>query len=671
MAVDIELKLVDEMTAPLLKITEALTKLTTDLKEAGSLSGEAFDGVKADLTSVTAEINRAAVSAQEGGAKAAESAKAAGAATKEAGAAAAGAGAKAKGFIASTAGFLKSMVGFAVVQKGWEGIKSSIEAANTATEQATKLQTVMSSRGMGGQKNYNSVQNTITQESMTGVVGKGAQLAGAQQFATFVHSAKSINTVLPALNDLAVQQNGVNVTGEKMVGVANLAGKVFTGQVGALKKVGITFTDAQEKMMKSGTEAQKAATLAKVIKENVGNMNQKIAQTPAGSMAQLRNQMTGLKVLLGQALIPGLGQAGASLAKVLPSLKNFFTAIGTVLGGAVAGIAKVVQWGAKLIKLFGGHSMNAEGIKDLRATVEKLTPAVLAAVAAFKLFSAVQRNIATFKAVGGFLADMTPMKLAVVAIAIALILVLTHLKQIKAWLASVKAAFVSWFTSVKTHLAAYKQYWRANWNSMKQSFIQVFNAIKMIFRAAFNVLKAVLGAYRAYWRAIWNGLKAVVSTVMNAVKSLVRSALNHVKSFAKGIVDAIKSVFSNLLSVVKHPLSTISSWLDGIVGKAKQAISSVGDASSEAGKAGHNAHGTNNWRGGWTWVGENGPELLNLPGGSQIMSNRESVAATSGRSVNIAKLADQFVVREDADIDKIATAIADRIEDASKNTVPV
>jgi hypothetical protein len=39
---------------------------------------------------------------------------------------------------------------------------------------------------------------------------------------------------------------------------------------------------------------------------------------------------------------------------------------------------------------------------------------------------------------------------------------------------------------------------------------------------------------------------------------------------------------------------------------------------------GHNAGGTENWRGGLTWVGEAGPELALLPKGTQIMSNQES-----------------------------------------------
>ena len=39
---------------------------------------------------------------------------------------------------------------------------------------------------------------------------------------------------------------------------------------------------------------------------------------------------------------------------------------------------------------------------------------------------------------------------------------------------------------------------------------------------------------------------------------------------------------------------------------------------------GYNAGGTKNWRGGLTWVGESGPELVRLPAGSQVMSAQES-----------------------------------------------
>lgn len=46
--------------------------------------------------------------------------------------------------------------------------------------------------------------------------------------------------------------------------------------------------------------------------------------------------------------------------------------------------------------------------------------------------------------------------------------------------------------------------------------------------------------------------------------------------------------------------------------------------------AGRNAGGTDAWRGGLTWVGEAGPELVALPRGSQIYSNQESRQMAGG-----------------------------------------
>ena len=44
---------------------------------------------------------------------------------------------------------------------------------------------------------------------------------------------------------------------------------------------------------------------------------------------------------------------------------------------------------------------------------------------------------------------------------------------------------------------------------------------------------------------------------------------------------------------------------------------------------GYNAAGNDNWRGGLTWLGENGPELAYLPQGTKILSAQESRNAGS------------------------------------------
>ena len=67
------------------------------------------------------------------------------------------------------------------------------------------------------------------------------------------------------------------------------------------------------------------------------------------------------------------------------------------------------------------------------------------------------------------------------------------------------------------------------------------------------------------------------------------------------------------------------------------------------------AAGTSNWRGGLTWVGENGPELVNLPRGSQILNAQDSRNA-GGTVFNITIPAKD--IKEFNDIVRIAESAA-------------
>ncbi|EJX03389.1 hypothetical protein EVA_08504, partial [gut metagenome] len=71
--------------------------------------------------------------------------------------------------------------------------------------------------------------------------------------------------LMPAMNNLLTQQKGLNATSEDAVGVANLLGKALMGQTSALRRVGITFSDAQDKAIKAGNEGERAALIAEVI----------------------------------------------------------------------------------------------------------------------------------------------------------------------------------------------------------------------------------------------------------------------------------------------------------------------------------------------------------------------------------------------------------------------
>ena len=71
---------------------------------------------------------------------------------------------------------------------------------------------------------------------------------------------------------------------------------------------------------------------------------------------------------------------------------------------------------------------------------------------------------------------------------------------------------------------------------------------------------------------------------------------------------------------------------------------------------GRNAGGTDNWRGGLTWVGEAGPELVRLPQGSQIMTAQESQQMI--QPIEVYVTIDAKNVREFNDIVRMAQTAA-------------
>lgn len=107
-------------------------------------------------------------------------------------------------------------------------------------------------------------------------------------------------------------------------------------------------------------------------------------------------------------------------------------------------------------------------------------------------------------------------------------------------------------------------------------------------------------------------------------------------ALALGIVADALTIVASLLGIVIESIK----WLVGASPDAGQKIASYwsnikgvfsGEGATSAALKmygiGNNAEGTSNWRGGLTWVGENGPEVVNLPRGSQVIPARRALAA--------------------------------------------
>ena len=207
---------------------------------------------------------------------------------------------------------------------------------NYAVEAETKLTTVMAQRMNATQQEIESIKALALAEREKGVVDDDVQLMGAQQIATFLTQADSIETLLPAMNNLIAQQKGYSATGQDAVNVGNLMGKVMQGQTSALTRVGITFSEAEEQVLKYGTESERAAMLAQVITNNVGEMNAALGATDVGKQVQLEAKLGDIQDKLGEMLggaqpfvnmATGAAQALASVVILAAGIKKGTAAI--------------------------------------------------------------------------------------------------------------------------------------------------------------------------------------------------------------------------------------------------------------------------------------------------------------------------------------------------------
>lgn len=236
-------------------------------------------------------------------------------------------------FAALATGIDAAQRSFGQLQGAMQELADAYAVQETAER---KLETVMRQRMGASEDDIQSIKDLASAQQEIGVIGDEVQLSGAQQVATFLKERDSLAALMPAMNNLLAQQKGLTATTGDAVQIGNLMGKAMMGQVDALKRVGITFTEAEGNVMKYGTEQERAAMLAQIITNNVGEMNAELANTESGKQQQLVNTLGDMKEELG-ALVNGAlpfvtiaaesTQALASITTLITGVKALSTTI--------------------------------------------------------------------------------------------------------------------------------------------------------------------------------------------------------------------------------------------------------------------------------------------------------------------------------------------------------
>ncbi len=258
--------------------------------------------------------------------------------------------------------------GYKVFSSAKQYAEESIDAAKVQIEQETKLATVVRERAKATDEQIESILKLTAVQQNLGIIGDEVQIAGAQQLATFLNQTDSIETLLPAMNNLLAQQKGLNASTGDAVSMGNMFGKVMNGQLGALSKAGISFTEAQEEVLKYGTESERAAMLAQVITDNVGAMNEVMAKTDSGKLQNATNRLGDMQEVIGMKLLPIQAEFYSWFADQIPTMQSLITSFidktESGFGKAKNVFSQVKPYITVIINTFKDLAPNIDVIRD-------------------------------------------------------------------------------------------------------------------------------------------------------------------------------------------------------------------------------------------------------------------------------------------------------------------
>ena len=406
------------------------------------------------------------------------------------------------------------------------GIHKAMDAYGVQSAAETKLTEIYKTR-MG-------VSKGVAQETMKlasalqkeGVIGDEVTLSGAQQLATFAKYPGTVNKLLPAMGNLLAQQKGVNATSQDATNIGNLMGKVMQGQTGALKRVGISFDENQEKILKYGTEEQKAATLAEVITSNVGNMNKTMANTPEGKIQQMKNSLGDMAEEVGRVLAPALANLAKWVStKVIPKIEKFF-------------------------QFMNEHPRIKKVALALTGVAVAIGPLLIGLAGVIKAMSAIS---GIFKIVAG-----GPIM----------------------WIIAGITALVVGFMYLWKKSKAFREFWQKLWAGIKAVAKAVISVIVGYFKFWYKIVTKVWSGAGKFFRGVWRGIKHAFSAVgsffkekFTAAWSAVKGAFSKVGSFFGHVWSTIKEKFTNIGSAIGDAISSaVKTGINGIIGTAEKVI---------------------------------------------------------------------------------------------------
>lgn len=335
---------------------------------------------------------------------------------------------------------------------------------------------------------------------------------------------------------------------------------------------------------------------------------------------------------VAQKLTPVIRTIGNIIKAAIPIVGKLFSAAFAFVGNT---ITKVMPYISKIAKVIGSILIFA--IKKVSPTLQKA--ATTFSIVFNSIYNVVRKVINKLSPLFNLIGNIVKIKMNIIG------------KVISTTFRTAASVIQSVSGSIKQYISG---------------IIKVFN----------GVLDFVTGVFTGNWKKAWEGVKGIFGGCFQALTGLCKAPINAVIGLINSAIKGINGISVDIP--------------DGIPGVGGKHIGGFSIPTIPA-----LARGTTNWLGGLAQINEKGGEIVDLPKGSRVYPHDESVSIAKNTSnaklsmldsrlarleggkrktsdnknikITIPKLADQIIVKDQADIDAIAEQIATNLKNTALN----
>lgn len=352
---------------------------------------------------------------------------------------------------------------------------------------------------------------------------------------------------------------------------------------------------------------------------------------------------------LGQDVLPRIE---STVEKVVPKVLDLAHALGTDVVDAVSDVLDVVgplieeaadlgqsfiedgglDTAIGLLETLGGVLTEVTGfLADHDTAVRAVLVTVGTAVAlwqawnlAIGVVSAATKAFTAVQAALNFVLDANPIGLVVIALAAAaagLIYAYKHSARFRDIVDGIGHTVTSVFGGI---LSFFQDHWVLIVSLIGGPIVAV--AIQVIKH--FDDIRSAVGKAIDFVTGIPDRISGLAGQMKHAGQDFIEGLFHGIVGAAGkagGVVaDIADDVFAGITKLINDAIDLINGGIPDSIGKGFATIDLPNNPIP------HLARGTDDWPGGWSWVGERGPELVNVPRGAQVVPAGQSAAMAEG-----------------------------------------